>query len=575
MSYLLDENYVPTLGVEKEKLESRGLRAGLADSVNDQLSGAVADNDIHVLKHHGTYQQFDRETQHDRRKQFLEPEYSFMIRARIPGGICNSEQWLALDEMCQTFGNNSIRLTTRQTFQLHGIVKRDLKPTFQAMNKVLMDSIGGCGDVNRNVMCNPNPVEASVHQEVYEWSKKISEHLMPTTRAYYDLWMDGEKQEIAQEEIDDPIYGKFYLPRKFKTVVAIPPYNDVDVYAHDLGFIAIIENGELKGFNVTVAGGLGMTHGDPRSYARLADLIGFITPDQVLEVAEEILKIQRDYGNRSERRYARFKYTVGDRNIEWFQEELHKRLGYELAEAKPFEFISNSDRYGWIEGHDGRWHLNLFIENGRIKDDAEAGLQLLTGMREIAKVHTGDFRMTPNQNMIIANIDADKRGQIEAIVEQYGLQTGPQVSVVRQNSMACVALPTCPLAMAESERYLPTLIGHVEGLLTKHGLSEQPITVRMQGCPNGCGRAVLAEISFIGKGPGRYNMYLGAGSYGQRLSVLYRENIDEAEILAILDGLLAKYAAGREEKEAFGDFLIRSGEIKAYEGPQDFHRLEA
>lgn len=575
MSYLLDENYVPTLGVEKEKLESRGLRAGLADSVNDQLSGAVADNDIHVLKHHGTYQQFDRETQHDRRKQFLEPEYSFMIRARIPGGICNSEQWLALDEMCQTFGNNSIRLTTRQTFQLHGIVKRDLKPTFQAMNKVLMDSIGGCGDVNRNVMCNPNPVEASVHQEVYEWSKKISEHLMPTTRAYYDLWMDGEKQEISQEEIDDPIYGKFYLPRKFKTVVAIPPYNDVDVYAHDLGFIAIIENGELKGFNVTVAGGLGMTHGDPRSYARLADLIGFITPDQVLEVAEEILKIQRDYGNRSERRYARFKYTVGDRNIEWFQEELHKRLGYELAEAKPFEFISNSDRYGWIEGHDGRWHLNLFIENGRIKDDAEAGLQLLTGMREIAKVHTGDFRMTPNQNMIIANIDADKRSQIEAIVEQYGLQTGPQVSVVRQNSMACVALPTCPLAMAESERYLPTLIGHVEGLLTKHGLSEQPITVRMQGCPNGCGRAVLAEISFIGKGPGRYNMYLGAGSYGQRLSVLYRENIDEAEILAILDALLAKYAADREAKEAFGDFLIRSGEIKAYEGPQDFHRLEA
>ena len=573
MSYLLDEGYVPVLGVEKEKAVSRGLRGNLAESVADQLSGAVADNDIHVLKHHGTYQQFDRETQHDRKKQFLEPEYSFMIRARIPGGVCDSEQWLALDQMCQDFGNNSIRLTTRQTFQLHGIVKRDLKPTFQAMNKVLMDSIGGCGDVNRNVMCNPNPVEGAAHKEVYEWSKKISEHLMPTTKAYYDLWMDGEKVDIGPEEVDDPIYGQYYLPRKFKTVIAVPPYNDVDVYAHDLGFIAIIEAGKLVGFNVTVAGGLGMTHGDANSYARLADLIGFITPDQVLQVSEEILKIQRDYGNRSERRYARFKYTVGDRDIEWFKDELHKRLGYELAESKPFEFISNSDRYGWVEGEDGRWHLNLFIENGRIKDDAEAGLQLLTGMREIAKVHTGDFRMTPNQNMIIANIEAGNRAAIEALVEQYGLQTGPQISVVRQNSMACVALPTCPLAMAESERYLPELITHVEQQLIKHGLQDQPITVRMQGCPNGCGRAVLAEISFIGKGPGRYNMYLGAGAWGQRLSTLYRENIDEAEILSLLDGFFAKYAAGRNKGESFGDFLIRSGEIEAFKGPQDFHRI--
>ena len=565
MTHLVDDNYTPVTEIEKGKAASKGLRSTLAESVADQLSGAVADSDIHTLKHHGVYQQFDRETQHKRKKQFLEPEYSFMIRARIPGGVCSTEQWLALDKMCEEFANSTVRLTTRQTFQLHGVIKRNLKPTFQAMNQVLMDSICGCGDVNRNVMCNPNPVESSAHKEVYEWSKKISEHLLPATRAYYDLWIDGEK--VESEEVEEPVYGPYYLPRKFKTVVAVPPYNDVDIYAHDLGFIAIIEDGKLLGFNVTVGGGLGMTHGDPKTYARLADHIGFCTPDQVLQVAEEVVKIQRDYG-----RFARFKYTIGDRSIEWFKEVLQERLGFKLQEDKPFEFISNSDRYGWVEGEDGNFHLNLFIENGRIKDDDEIGLKLRSGMRAIAEVHTGDFRMTPNQNMIIANITPEQRPVIEKLVEEYGLMTGPQVSEIRKNSMACVALPTCPLAMAESERYLPSLVTQIESLAEKHGISDQPITVRMQGCPNGCGRAVLAEMSFIGKGPGRYNMYLGAGNYGQRFSVLYKENIDEAEILTVADEMLGKYAANREKGEYFGDFLVRTGEVQAYSGPQDFHR---
>ncbi|WP_019529003.1 assimilatory sulfite reductase (NADPH) hemoprotein subunit [Dasania marina] len=574
MTYLADPNYIPVTDIEKGKAASKGLRSTLNESVADQLSGAVADSDIHTLKHHGTYQQFDRENQHERKKQFLEPEYSFMIRARIPGGVCSPKQWLALDEMCQEYANSSIRITTRQTFQLHGVIKSDLKPTFQAMNKVLMDSICGCGDVNRNVMCNPNPVDSHAHEEVFGWAKKLSEHLLPETRAYYDLWLDGEKVENP-ENVEEPIYGPYYLPRKFKVVVAVPPYNDVDIYAHCLGYIAIIEDGKLVGYNITAGGGLGMTHGDPKTYARLADHIGFCTPDQMLKVAEETVRIQRDYGNRVERRFARFKYTIGDRSIEWFKEELEKRCGFKLQADRPFEFISNSDRYGWIEGHDGNWHLNLFIENGRIKDDAEQGLQLLTGMRAIAEVHQGDFRMTPNQNIIIANITPENRPQIEALVEQYGLQTGPQVSLIRQNSMACVALPTCPLAMAESERYLPSLVTHIEKLAEKHGIADQPITIRMQGCPNGCGRAVLAEMSFIGKGPGRYNMYLGAGGHGERFSALYEENIDESEILTIADELLGKYAATRKTDERFGDFLVRTGEIKAYEGPQDFHRKEA
>ncbi len=549
------------------KANSRHLRGTLAESLEDAITGAIREEDLHLLKHHGTYQQDDRDLRNERRKQFLEPAYSFMIRARIPGGVCTPQQWLAMDSIARDYGNGSLRLTTRQTFQFHGVIKNDLKSTFKKMQTVLVDAIAACGDVNRNVMCSPNPVESKVHEEVYQWATKISEHLLPKTNAYYEIWLDGEKVDTNKEE--EPIYGDTYLPRKYKTVVAVPPYNDVDIFAHDMGFIAIVEDGELKGFNVTVGGGLGMTHGDPDTFARLADVIGFCAPDQVLRVSEEILKIQRDFGNRENRRFARFKYTIATRGIDWFKEELATRLGAPLEVARPFEFISNSDRYGWTEGYDGRWHLNLFIQNGRIKDGD--GLQLMTGLREIAKVHKGDFRITPNQNLIIANIAPQDRADIEALVKQYNFTGGDNISPLRQNSMACVAFPTCGLAMAESERYLPNLVGHVEKLQQKHGIAEQDITIRMQGCPNGCARAVLAEIGFIGKGPGKYNMYLGAGRWGQRFSALYRENIDEAEILNELDGLFALYSARRESNEPFGDFLLRAGVVAEYVDKVSFH----
>ncbi|MGS2723138.1 assimilatory sulfite reductase (NADPH) hemoprotein subunit [Porticoccus sp. GXU_MW_L64] len=554
----------PTEGLKER---SRHLRGTLVESLGDAITGAIREEDLHILKHHGTYQQDDRDMRNERRKQFLEPAYSFMIRARMPGGVCTPEQWLAMDDIAQQFGNNTLRLTTRQTFQFHGVVKDHLKPTFQRMHSVLVDAIAACGDVNRNVMCNPNPVESQVHEEVYQWAVKISEHLLPNTNAYAEVWLDGEKVDVETEK--EPIYGDTYLPRKYKTVVAVPPYNDVDIYAHDMGFIAIIEAGELKGFNITVGGGLGMTHGDPETFARLADLIGFCTPDQVLEVSEKILTIQRDYGDRVNRRLARFKYTIAKHGIEWFKKELNERLGYDLQAPRPFEFISNSDRYGWVEGYDGRWHLNLFIENGRIKDGD--GLRLMTGLREVAKVHRGDFRITPNQNIIIANIAPEKRPEIEALVEKYELQDGARISAVRRNSMACVAFPTCSLAMAESERYLPSLVTKVEQQLADHGLQDEEITVRMQGCPNGCGRAVLAQIGFIGKGPGKYNMYLGAGRWGQRFSALYLENIDEAEILAELDALFGRFAAQRQPSEPFGDFVIRAGIVAENTEPSAFH----
>lgn len=553
---------------EAIKANSRHLRGTLAESLDDSITGAIREEDLHILKHHGTYQQDDRDVRNERRKQFLESAYSFMIRARLPGGVCTPEQWLVMDSIAQQYGNGTLRLTTRQTFQFHGVVKNHLKPTFQHMHSVLVDAIAACGDVNRNVMCNPNPVESQVHEEVYQWATKISEHLLPKTSAYYEIWLDGEKVDTNQEE--EPIYGDTYLPRKYKTAMAVPPYNDVDVFAHDMGFIAIIEKGELKGFNVTVGGGLGMTHGDPETFSRLADVIGFCTPDQVLQVSEEILKIQRDYGDRVNRRFARFKYTIAKHGIEWFKEELNNRLGYALEAAKPFEFVSNSDRYGWTEGYDGRWHLNLFIQNGRIKDGD--GLQLMTGLREIAKVHKGDFRITPNQNLIIASVAPEDRPQIEALVAKYQLDGGEGVSAVRRNSMACVALPTCSLAMAESERYLPDLVAKIEQLLDKHQLSEEELTVRMQGCPNGCGRAALAQVGFIGKGPGKYNMYLGAGRWGQRFSALYRENIDEAEILGELDPLFERFAAERNAGEPFGDYVIRAGIIAENTGPEAFHQ---
>ena len=567
-----EQQLAPTEGM---KANSRHLRGTLVDSLDDAITGAIREEDLHILKHHGTYQQDDRDLRNERRKQFLEPAYSFMIRARMPGGVCTPQQWLAMDDISREFGNNTLRLTTRQTFQFHGVVKDHLKPTFQYMHSVLVDAIAACGDVNRNVMCNPNPVESHVHEEVYQWAVKISEHLLPNTNAYAEIWLDGKKVDVETEK--EPIYGDTYLPRKYKTVVAIPPYNDVDIYAHDMGFIAIIEDGELKGFNVTVGGGLGMSHGDPETFARLADLIGFCTPDQVLEVSEKILTIQRDYGDRVNRRLARFKYTIAKHGIDWFKKELNDRLGYDLQTARPFEFISNSDRYGWVQGYDGRWHLNLFIENGRIKDGD--GLQLMTGLREVAKVHEGDFRITPNQNIIIANIAPEKRSEIEVLVDKYDLQDGARISAVRRNSMACVAFPTCSLAMAESERYLPSLVTKVEQQLADHGLQDEEITVRMQGCPNGCGRAVLAQIGFIGKGPGKYNMYLGAGRWGQRFSALYRENIDEAEILAELDDLFGRFAAKRQPSEPFGDFVIRAGIVAENSEPSAFHnemkRIEA
>lgn len=561
----------PPSDVEHIKSESNYLRGTLAETLEDPISAGIPDADNRVMKFHGSYLQDDRDLRNERQRQKLEPAYQFMVRVRAPGGITTPEQWLVLDELARQYANGSLRLTNRQSFQMHGILKWNMKKTIGKVNKALLTTLAACGDVNRNVMCNPNPYQSEIHEEVYEWAKRLSEYLSPRTSAYHEIWLDGEKIVDSEKDSEEtePIYGSVYLPRKFKIGVAVPPSNDVDIFSQDLGFISILEEGQLKGFNVAVGGGMGMTHGDTNTYPQLARVIGFCPVEKMIDVAEKVITIQRDYGNRSIRKYARLKYTIDARGLDWFIHELHGRLGWELEKARPYHFEHHGDRYGWVKGSNGRWHLTLFIQSGRIRDFDD--YPLMTGLREIAKIHDGDFRLTPNQNLIIGNVTSGKRRDIVELVEKYNLTDGKQYSALRRNSMACVALPTCGLAMAESERYLPSLLDKIEIILDEVGLRDAEIVIRISGCPNGCSRPALGEIGLIGKAPGKYNLYLGADFTGERLNKLYRENVGENEILEALKPILSHYAQERREGERFGDFVIRAGYVKEVHSGRDFH----
>lgn len=561
----------PPSDVEHLKLESNYLRGSLTDSLANRITGGLPELDNRLLKFHGSYMQDDRDYRNEREKQKLEPYYQFMLRVVTPGGVATPEQWLLMDSLADKYGTGSLKLTTRQAFQLHGVLKWNLKKTIQEINAAMLSTLAACGDVSRNVMCNPNPYQSELHSEVYYWSQQLTKHLAPKTPAYHEIWLDGEKVVDGAEQGEvEPIYGPVYLPRKFKIGIAVPPSNDVDVYSQDLGFIAILgEDGKLAGFNVSVGGGMGMTHGDTATYPQLAKVIGFVTPDQVLDLAEKVVTIQRDYGNRSVRKYARFKYTIDRHGLPWFIDELQDRLGWELAPAREFRFEHTGDRYGWIKGKDGKWNLNLYVQAGRVVDTEDNKLR--SALREIAKIHTGDFRLTANQNLVIANVTAQKKTKIVAILKEFGIAEGSNYSALRRSALACVALPTCGLAMAEAERYLPSLIDRLEPILANAGLADQEINIRMTGCPNGCARPALGEISFIGKSPGKYNMYMGAGFAGDRLSKMYKENIGEDEIIDTLTPIINRYAAERNKGENFGDFVIRAGYVKAVTDGTNFH----
>jgi sulfite reductase (NADPH) hemoprotein beta-component len=554
---------------ERIKEASDYLRGTLAEGIRREITGAISEDDAQLVKFHGMYLQDDRDLRPERTRKKMEKAFAFMVRVRVPGGVLTPAQWLALDRVARDYGSGSVRLTTRQSVQLHGVIKSNLQSTLRAIDSVLLNSIAACGDVNRNVMCNPNPYASHAHAAALDLAREISDHLTPRTPAYREIWLDGERIAGGEDEVVEPIYGKTYLPRKFKIAIAVPPLNDVDVFAHDLGFIAVLDsNGDVQGWNITAGGGMGMTHGEPDTYPRTADVMGFCARSDALAIAEAVVTVQRDWGDRANRKHARLKYTIEDRGLDAFRAEVERRAGVKLGPAKPFVLTSTGDRYGWTEGEDGRGHLTLFILSGRLRDVGTQA-QHLSALRRIAEQHDGDFRITANQNLIVAGVRPERRAAIEEIAASNGLSAPP--SGLRRNAVACVALPTCGLALAESERYLPDLLDALDARLAAHGLSRDDIVIRMTGCPNGCARPYLAEIGLVGKGPGRYNLYLGAAFDGSRLSKLYAEDVDHAAIIRELDPLFAAYAAERKAGEHFGDFVIRAGFVTRTRNGRDFH----
>lgn len=546
----------PFSPVEAIKIKSRGLRGTLSDSLEHQLTGQLFPDDQNLIKFHGIYQQDDRDRRDIREEKKLEWDYSFMIRLRIPGGDITHTQWLGIYDIAKKYSTGIIKITTRQTVQIHGVIKSKLKPTLQDFAALGLDSIAACGDVNRNVMAGAFPALTSAHDDIFAFSTKISEHLLPKTKAFSEIWLDGEKL-IGDEPEEDPLYEKKYLPRKFKISIAIPPHNEGDVYAQDIGLIAIInENNIFTGFNILVGGGMGATHGNPSTYPRLATLIGYADKDKILDVVWQIVAVQRDYGNRHDRKLSRLKYTIDKYGIEWFKAEVEKRLSFALESARDFEFTHRMDMYGWSKDHKGNWFYGIFVENGRVIDDETQG-RLESMLVSLAEQKLCHFRFTGNQNIILTYISEENRPKIEDILVEHGISASV-LSLLRQDSMACVALNTCPLAMAEGQRYLPTLVTKIEALLDNHNLMAQPISIRMTGCPNGCARPYLAEIGLVGKSMGKYNLHLGANATGSRLNSLWKEESDEAEILSTLDTLFAEYAIKRDLNEGFGDFFYRT-----------------
>ncbi|HEY4343223.1 MAG TPA: NADPH-dependent assimilatory sulfite reductase hemoprotein subunit [Parvibaculum sp.] len=544
---------------ETLKANSNQLRGTIAEGLVAELTAAVPGDDIKLMKFHGIYQQDNRDIRDERRRQRLEPAFDFMVRVRLPGGVLTSAQWLKLDELGRAYGGETLRLTTRQTFQFHGVLKRNLRPLMQGMRDVGLDSRAACGDDSRGVMCSVHPQLSALHAQVYAMAKAASDHAIPKTGAYREIWYEEEPEPRNQATPEEPLYGRSYMPRKFKIGFVLPPFNDIDIYAQDLGFIAIAPRGKLEGFNVVIGGGMGRTDQAPETYPRLASLIGFVAVDKVTAVIDATMMVQRDFGDRADRMHARFKYTIDDKGLDAIKAGIEARQGFTFEEPREAIFTSNGDQYGWQRGEDELEHYTLFIENGRVIN--HEGRPLMDALRAIAKIHHGTFRVTPNQNLIIADVAPKARPAIEKLLDAHGLGSSNALSGLRLNSMACVSMPTCGLAMAESERYLPNLLTKMEAILSAQGLIDEPITIRMTGCPNGCSRPYIAEVALTGRAPGKYNLYFGGGFHGQRLNKMYLENVGEDVILDAFEKLAVHFARERQPDERFGDFAIRAGYV--------------
>lgn len=541
---------------ERIKQSSENLRGTLVESLEKEITGNLNEDDVALVRFHGMYVQDDRDRREERAEKKLDRLYSFMIRLRLPGGVISSLQWIALHNIAGEHSTGTIKITTRQTIQLHGVLKSKVKPTLKAFNEAALTTIATCGDINRNVLCSSHPGQSLVHRQVFEYARAIDEMLLPKTHAYYEIWLDDE-QIVNRESEADPLYQDRYMPRKFKIAIAIPPDNDVDVFTNDIALIAIVENNRLKGFNIAIGGGMSATHGNPEHYARLASLIGFAdTREKVLKVVYEILTIQRDYGNRSDRKLARLKYTVDRLGLDWWKQELVNRTGITLDEPKAFSFDKRHDHFGWEQNFEGLWYYTVFVENGRVLDDEKVALK--SALLAVAETHKANFIFTCNQNVVIGNVQPGDKDLINEILMRFHIIAHTSnASAVRKSSIACVALPTCPLALAEAQRYMPVILSKIEPLLQKHGLADESIVMRMTGCPNGCARPSAAEVGFVGTAPGKYNLQLGGDRLGLRLNKIYKENLEEMALLNELDNLFGRYAAEKKVGESFGDFTFK------------------
>lgn len=528
------------------------LAGTLAETLANPAVDHVSEEDNQLLKFHGSYQQDDR----DQRK--VAKQYIFMARVRMPGGVLTPAQYLAMDRIADEYANHTLRITSRQGLQFHGILKSGLAKTIRGINDALLTTLAACGDVVRNVVSPPVPAHEGIGEQVQADARRLSAALLPQTPAYHEIWLNGEKLELNQKpaaDFADPLYGKTYLPRKFKIAFAIPPVNDVDIFTQCLGFIAIVEGGKVIGYNLVAGGGLGRSHGNHETYPRLGDVVGYFPREQVEAVARAVVTIHRDFGDRTNRKHARLKYVLAERGVAWFRQEVEQRIGFKLESARPFHFTRQGDPYGWRQLANGRWVLGLFVETGRIRDTATR--QFKTALRKIVERYGPEVHLTPANNLLLANIADDQRAGINQILTEHGAGLARALTPTRGASMACVAFPTCGLALAEAERYLPELMTRIEALQAEIGLADEEIIIRMTGCPNGCARPYLAEIAFVGRAPGKYQLYVGGNPAGTRLNRLYKDMVKDADLIAELRSLLTRFKTERQAGERFGDWSAR------------------
>jgi sulfite reductase (ferredoxin) len=549
--------------VEAIKETSRYLRGNLVEELAND-SDHLSEEGKNLIKFHGSYQQEDRDARKNRPKGAAASKaYCFMIRLKLPGGKLTADQYLVMDELCEKYANGTLRVTTRQSIQFHGILKHDLKFTIAGFNAALVTSLGGCGDVNRNVMACPAPLPDAARKQMQKLADDVAAHLAPKsgTQAYHEIWLNGEKQtdpNAAPVEVAEPIYGKVYLPRKFKIAFSLPNDNCTDILANCLGFLCVVENGVPVGYNVYVGGGQGRTNSRDDTFAYPAVCLGFVTPDEVIATSEAVIKLYRDHGNRADRKRARLKYVVADWGAEKFREVYERDYWQKpMTPAKNAPITGLDLHHGWYGQGDGKWFLGLSVENGRVKD--EGTMRLRTGLREIVKAVGCTVRLSAQQDVLLCDIDPAKKGTVDSLLNEYGIPRPENLSMVRKWSMACPAIPTCPLAITESERALPTVVAQLETDLKELGLGQEPISIRMTGCPNGCARPYQSEIGLVGRGGTKYTVFIGGDSFGRRLNEELEDSVPIDQIAPRLKKIFTRYKTDRSQGEDFGAYCSRVG----------------